>query len=528
MTSSHRKRTGVTLLVALALLAGGALLSVTAHGQDAGCPGGPRCIDYSTFDSDTDGWVAANADTTLTWLASKTLGTSSLATGVVQVYDPHISTSSAPWIKKTFYLQAGHYQLSVRAGEDLDIQQDIVTIYVRHDGTVSGWYGSLSPWYFLDIYSQVITVDQPGPVDVEIENSKNFYIDSIALESMDAGAPTLTPTTVIYTPNPSQPTPTASTTPIPYAQQATPMPVPTAVCSNAQPTPVGQYVTETVTTTTWSMLETFWGIDLYSDMGAWQRTGVIDWVAAPDHTGDASGAARLKYDNAPVTNAIILPVVFTGTYYLNAWAQADVVPVGATAYMEVWAMSGTWSRVAQIAIGAQHWYPLHVTITGDPTALAFVATRSDSPSSGFAYIDDIYLYAPESNMPYCSGAYPGTTTSMTGSGLYGGSDSVTLLYPGDKPCPGEVMQPNNIWGMILAQFTLFLDAQMAWSPVHVLGTTRDLAQQFMLGPIGGMVALATIIFDWRIPITMLEIYLAFQAGLGIIGIWKVIRRAFII
>ena len=325
-------------------------------------------------------------------------------------------------------------------------------------------------------------------------------------------------------------------TPIPYSAQATPAAPAAAVCQSGTPVPVSDIPSYSATPVSGviGMLETFqqYSVDLSS---RWSRSGNVV-PSGSDHTGDGGVSIKIQYDPHWATTtasgfdqALILETNFGVATWVNAYAQADVVLAGGSAKMEIWELVGsTWSRVGSDSIGAQYWYPIHAAISASATHIAFVPARSDTPSAGWTYLDDVYIYSPEANQPYCSGGYPTGTMAINGGDISNGNGSTTIMYPVGKECPTSIMQPNNIWGMLLAQATLFLDGQMAWAPSHVLGATRDLAQQFMLGPLGGIIQIGTIILDWSVPITMLKIYIAFQAGLAVIGIWKTIRRAFIV
>jgi hypothetical protein len=247
---------------------------------------------------------------------------------------------------------------------------------------------------------------------------------------------------------------------------------------------------------------------------------------------------RVAYDNhgaitstGNFTNALILTTGYGYAIQLNGWAKANVVPIGETASIQVWELyAGTWTRSANISVSAGRWYPFHSDISATAEQVAFVPVRSDAPGAGYMLLDDIYLYAPADNAPYCNGQYPVDVVSFTGGGFDSGigGSTTTIMVPVGKDCPTAVMRPNNLWGLLLAQVTVWLDGVMALAPSHVMGSTRDLARTYMIGPLGGVVSLAVVVLDWRIPLAMLSIYLAFEVGLGIVGIWKLIRRTFFV
>jgi hypothetical protein len=518
-------------LIFLALIA--LVFSDPVYGQSTGCPDGADCIDASNFDTDLDGWVAESA--TASWMESKTLSNplgNSLANGVLHIYDYRTNSGSdpmnnAPGIYKSFYLQPGNYRIVVRAGQDLNLSASSLFVSARSDTLDWNWSSALLAWYYSNLTSRTaFTISSPGQVRIRVVTGANAYFDYIWLEKSPDGYPTATPSGPTITPG----GPTA----VPYSQQATPVPPGTAVCQAAPVSTIPAYATPSAYTgTTFSTLETFDIGSIYRGYLPWSKFGNVTINSGNDHTGGESSSASIQYDPhwnetsmASFDQALVMTSSYGQDFWINAWAQADVVPITQTAKMEVWQkISGTWELVVATTVSAQQWYPIHAAISAAATEVAFVAARSDLPSAGYILLDDVYVYAPESNMPYCDGTYPAGTIGIDDSNNVAGTQ---MQWPADKPCPGGIMQPNNMWGMILAQLTLFLDQQMAMSPIHVLGTTRDLAQQFMLGPIGGLIMLATIILDWNIPIIMLEAYIAFQFGMGVIGIWKLIRRAFIV
>lgn len=500
-----------------------------ALGQSVdGCPTGADCAASSTFDADTDGWSVQSAD--IGWLAAFSAGFTQ-ADGVVRVYNyqQRDQGTNAMGIYKSFWLQPGQYQIRFRATQDIDWAHGVVVVVDSPDVVAHTWSSRLSEWYFQEFTTSYFTLYSPQMVKVRIATGANAYFDYVYVERLPDTLPTATQ--IAATNTPGGPTSTPRPTAIPVGSQATPVPAATAVCRPA-PTVPDIYATPSAYTGT-----SFSVVDLF-DTGswpsnttlAWQRLGGATITQGADHSGNMSGAALLPYAGhygqttlSSLDQALVLPVSYGYPVWLNAWAQSDAVPVGQTAQMEVWERSGgSWSRIAVVTISAQQWYPLHAAVSANATEIAFTAVRSDIPSGGQAYLDDVYIYSPESNTPYCNGTYPANTT---GSRDTTNLDGVDLQYPANKPCPTAIMQPNNIWGMILAQLTIFLDRQMAMAPLHVQGTTRDLAQQFMIGPLGGVIILGSMVFDWNIPIISMELYITFQAGLIIIGIWKLIRRS---
>ena len=523
------------LLLGLALvgLIGASFRPVMGQTVD-GCPYGADCTSSSTFDSTTDGWLADKV--TAVWIKDYISGIDTVA-GVLKVdnyqqYDPN---QTSPGIYKFFYLQPGQYQVRFRASTEPSLWLWLTGVFVTVNSVdiiQHVWSSHLSIFGFSTFTTSYFTVLDPQQVKIQVITDNPAFFDYIYLEKVPEIVPTATQ--IAPTNTPGGPTSTPRPTSIPISQQATPMPPATAVCISAPAGGIPTYATPAVYTgTTMSIVELFNHGPVLPNTIAWSKLGNVTITNGNDHSGNRSGSALMQYDPhwnqstlSGFTNALVYPISYGYMLWVNAWAQSDAVPVGQTAKMELWErVGGMWSIVTSVSISAQNWYPLHGSISASATDIAFVAVRSDTPSAGYGLLDDVYLYTPEGNLPYCDGSYP--------SGTIGAVDVTTLdgtfiQYPDDKPCPAGIMQPNNLWGMILAQLTLFLDRQMAMSPSHVLGTTRDMAAQFMLGPLGGIIQIGVIILDWSIPITMLKVYIAFQGGLAVIGIWKTIRRAFIV
>jgi hypothetical protein len=524
-----------------------------ASGQAVdGCPDGPDCIDAADFDTDLDGWSPYQSGAS--WMNDKTLGLGNLAYGLLYIHDQHYELGEGllSGASKTFYLQVGAYKVVLRAGQDatfLANRHQVRITYPDVSQTQTIFEHRFSAWSYGTFETGTFWITRPGSVRIDVGSDVPIasYYDFIYLEQQPSTSPTSTPTATFFhaTNTPGGPTetatipPTATTTPVPLAQQATSIPAGTSVCRNVTPTPTGGVpvygTTEPTPAFSISRLEQFEHYHIYNE--GWKRLGQVS-EGSDDHSGNGSYSAAISYDlhgaittTATFSNALTFsPLGFGYPIWLNAWAKADVVPVGQTAQAEVWQeIDGTWYLASSTNISAGRWYPIHAVLDAAADAIAFVATRSDSPSFGYALIDDVYLYAPESAAPFCSGEYPAGALGIRGipNSSYVYSPHM-LNYPGDKPCPGAVMEPNNLWGMILSQFTFFLDTLMAYAPAHLIGETRALAQQYLISPIGGLVILATVIIDWNIPMLAIKIFVAVEAGIGIVGIWKAIRRTFIV
>lgn len=533
----RHKQAAAAGIFALCVLCAYALF---ARAQSNGCTDA-TC---SYFETDTDGWQNGNDSTIVSWVSSKTLGLFSNADGVMVVDKVGQAMVKA---EKDIYLQTGQYHVVVRAGNDLTIGGGPLTaIYAYCENCTMAYspYNS-SPWGYGNFTSGVLTVDYPGNVRIVLEGKTKLYFDYVEVVPLTVTDATPTPDTFHPTATPR------SATAVPPTAQATPAPTGTAYCVPVTPTPAVPAYSLTPTPTPnandWALYEDF-GMTNQFVVG-WTAIGTLS-NASPDHTnkGEQSFSKALPYQSVAYSTTVatfntaltLIDSRFAGsTFWVDGWAQADVVPAGETAYIEVWgydSVSAVWRRLGRSAVSYTRWYPFHleITDTANIASLAFVGTRTDQPAqtAGAILLDDVTIYNALSHAPRCDGTVDPITTHISNGNLPGSivnpSTVTTLSYPQGKDCPPAVMAPNNLWGMILTQLTLFLDAQMAFSPSHVLGTTRDLAQQYMMGPLGGVVALGTVVFDWRVPLTMLGIYLAFQVGLGIVGIWKLIRRTFFV
>jgi hypothetical protein len=516
------------------------------------------CSDVSDFDADVNGWaLERTTGATLDWLESKSFGFwlwASTATGVLRA-------SGDFRIQKQVYLEPGNYRILYRAAADQQwngwgFQNPSLVFKGQTGNTIYALQPVTIDQTFRDIRSEIFTVDNPGPVMIEaftVETPATVYFDYIWVMN-DSGA---TPTPDLSTFAAPTRTPLSGTaTPIPT--QATPIPSATPYCVNA-PTPTpgpGGFATSTPTPTagpsptpgvnfSWSYLDTF-----SSNLLDWASFGNVYMTNNANHTPinetDLARSAFVAYNqtlSSPAgtfTNALAFNNAatdgFTLPFYVDGWAQTDNLPTGQSAYVEVWAYDepqSLWYKINQQQISPHNWYPFHITVdvpgggSGELRAFAFVARRTDDPTSGGIFIDDVYFYGDLDNAQRCDGSYPGGTVVLsepfnpTGSGGGGGT---RLEFPKDKPCPPDLNVPNNFWGPLLANLTLFLDGIFAFSPLHnnlnMAGTVHDLLNSPMVTYLQFM----ALFFDLRIPFAVIGVIVAINVANSIVALWLRIKE----
>lgn len=555
MKNWHRNLIFILIFIGLIVL----VIAAPVYGQSGDCGGASGCVDSSDFDTGLDGWVASYEGVTPTvdviWLASKSFGwlwwqTNASGVATMQTNGSYdlLHADQRVGMRKSFQLTPGRYVLVTRIAAD---RPSSSVVYYNIDGfgavNTARILGFWDTWQVLrtdDVNSNSFSVLTAGNVTVVLsaDYRSMTYLDYIYLLRLSDATPYPSSTPGLGTPTAL---PGATSTPMPPS--ATPIATGTAYCVPAPSTPTPGIPGDTSPTATPTALPAAIGWSYYD--GFDQALSGTDnfWVSAGSGVDIAYNVGHRALNAVGIPNSadpgggslerpalIYRPGGFiTSTFYIDAWAQASYVAEGRTQYLEVWTEdSGTalWSKAGEVAISHRLWYPSHWTITsaGSISAVAFVARRSDDVPVDKVYLDDVYLYGDLSLSPYCDGTFPPNTVFIGLDDNTPYQDGVTLSVSADRECPAAILRPNNLWGMILAQLTFFLDQLTALAPGHIPGQTRDMVQQYMLSPVGGLILLATIILDWNVPIIMLEIYIAFQGGLAVIGIWKTIRRAFIV
>jgi hypothetical protein len=549
----------------LAVLAFG-LAATRAQAQTPNCGGAAGCVSSSDFTLGADGWESSYGGIVPTvdvgWLNYKSFGVlfwQSEAYGVLTMttnanYD-YYNADQRSGIRKTFWLEPGRYQVAVRIAGDRPASS---VVYYTVDA-----FGSLRTAKILNFPQGIgnvgwteietteteatsFTIETVGDVSIVLtaDQYSTIYLDYVYLIRLSDVTPYPSATPGPGTPSATPGPPTATSTPIP--PQATPVPAATAYC---QPKPTAGLPAYTPTYgVRWSYFEGFDNA-LTGVNNFWATMG--EGVSIVYNVGHrALNAGGIPNSADPGGGSMDRPALIyrpttplTGTVYVDVWSTASFVAAGVTQQLEVWvedagyAGGAYWTKMDDVTVSHRTWYPAHWEISpptggdysGVISAIAFVAKRSDGAALEKVYLDDVSLYNHLTMAPYCDGTFPDGTEIVGPERDNGIDDDVYFInVPVGRDCPGDIMRPNNFWGMLLAGVTMFLDNQTALSPGHTPGTTRDLATQYVMSPLGGVVILASIILDWNIPITMIKIYFVFQIGLGVVGIWKLIRRTFIV
>ncbi len=548
----------VLLIVSLLIV----LPIITPYAQAQDNCGYSDCTDVSNFDTTLDGWgLERTFGTTIEWLSSKVFGMlwwTSSADGVMKA-------TGDMRVQKELYMQPGRYRILWRAAADKQwngwfFQDPSVVFKAQYGNTLFALDAVVIGQSFEDVTSGTFDIDNPGPVMIEIftvDVPATLYFDYIWIVRDDV-AGTATPWA---TGGPPTKTPLAGT-PTPVPTQATPIATPTGqYCVNA-PTPTpgpGQFATPTATATagpsptpapntSWSYLDTF-------------SQALLDWTVFGNNvymtnnanhtsanTTDLARSAFIGYNpslvvttTATFTSAIAFGVSggFTLPFYVDGWAMGDSLPTGEEAYVELWARDepeGVWFKVDEEQISAQHWYTFHFTVdamaggSGTVSAIAFLGRRTDDPGAGGIFLDDVYLYGDLDNARRCDGTYPTGTTIL--SSPVGRSDEVpgdeggwTYNWPLNKPCPPDIKVPNNFWGPLLAQVTVFLDNIYAMAPYHEPSSLTELVKNMIGSPIAIYFGVAATFFNLRIPLLALSIVLVLNLGRVVRGVWMIIKES---
>ena len=547
----------VLLIVSLLII----LPVVTPYAQAQDDCGYSDCTDVSNFDSDLDGWaLERTSGATLEWLASKTFGMlwwTSSADGVMK-------SSGDGRVQKELYMQPGRYRILFRAGADKFwngwfFEDPYVVFKGQYGNTQYALPGITLHQTFEDFTTGIFEIDNPGPVMIEAVafQPATMYFDYIWVVRDDtAGTPT-----PWATGGPPTKTPLAGT-PTPVPTQATPIATPTGqYCVNA-PTPTpgpGQFATPTATATagpsptpapnmSWSYLDTFsqalldwtvFGNNVYMTNNANHTSSNTQDLARSAFIGYNPTIALTTTDT--FTSAIAFEVSggFTLPFYVDGWAMGDSLPIGETAYVELWARDepeGLWFKIGEEQISPQHWYTFHLTVdemaggSGTVSAIAFLGRRSDDPGVGGIFLDDVYLYGDLENARRCDGTYPTGTTILSSpvgrsDEVPGDKDGWTYDWPANKPCPPDIKVPNNFWGPLLAQVTVFLDNVYAMAPYHEPSSLTTMVQNFIGSPIAIYFGVAATFFNLRIPLLALGIVLVLNIGIMVRGVWMIIKES---
>ena len=540
------RRLTALLIFSTLLSLGGASLSAGPAAAQSDC-GGYTCVDASNFDSTVDGWAAGTPETQVSWIESKAFSGNFWLPrdGVLKSYTTN--ADSLVIVKKEFYAQPGQYRVLWSSGADgLDtwVTRVYVVSKVSQANDVGGTQIAKAEAIraFQEHTSDLFTVTAPGSITIIFATTTNvyYYMDYAWLVQDTGATATPVPGQATATPRPG--------TPIPEGAQATSIAVPTQYCYTlgATATPGLPQFGPTATPTATPNAVTDWAVFDAFDLGGlsslyWRMTGsYVDGSTDTTHSGTHYGAVSIGFtvdppgwDGTSLTRSGIVferSGGFPNPFYVDGWSMAEVIPTGATASLQVYKYSdiGIWSSAGSQQISARNWYPFHVTIsTADIQAIAILTTRSDEPvaGSGAAYVDDVLVYGNTTWAPRCDGSLPAGANVISGEIAPTTADSTQMLWPLGRLCPKDLTAPNNFWGPLLAQLTLFMDHLSAFWPLHVEGITTDIARSLIQSPLVTFVVLAGTFFDLRLPLLAVSIILAAEGARAALSIWMVIKRA---
>ncbi|MCS6909083.1 MAG: hypothetical protein NZM11_00715 [Anaerolineales bacterium] len=487
-----------------------------AHAQ-ADC-GGYTCVDVSDFASGLNGWTPG-LYTSLTLTNSLTFtgggifgwgGWTSTANGVLIVRNT-VSPDAPPtsWpdpeFSKTVSLTPGTYRLMYRVSyawsPKVRIEADnahgivITPALPRCEYTSPGRR-------FNQCEEAAFTVDRTTNVKFTLS------FPELLPEPLDPNLAAfdyiwIVRTSTYYpTPNPATPTRPFVSTPLPQATprcqpRATPTP---SYYGTPTPTPAGddmQYL-ERFNTNDWSRL--------------WQPSNAYVWRTSPNRGVDSQGfGASVGITFAPASQtpdsapALIYSLSSSRTVYLDGWVYAASIPSGTIARVRVWRFDGgSWSVVSEHNASSGTWHPFGATIPAPFTAIAISAVRTDGNTTDYLNVDDLLLYNNLAYRPYCDGSFPPGPGGSTDPYNPSGSTGWVIPYPQDKSCPPPVNVPNNFWGPILANLTVWVDTLFAESPEQEPGRipegVRMVLTPFMIAMTLAAVFLNLQTFVWAVGI----------------------------
>lgn len=484
----------LTALMALSLLA--SIFQVSppparveaAPVEQSGECAGYECVYTSDFNSGTDGW-SVGLYTQASWVESMTFSGGALwwswtstASGVLKVVntvsvDANPGSWPDPSIYKTFNLTAGTYRIIYRASYPFTpethvfadnahgVTQSASLPNCEYDDPGQRFNQCVEPTFYVDRDTTVtVKMNFPELLPEPLSPSQAAF-DYIWVVRQSSYFPT---------PNPATPTQPFGATPLPEATprcQPSATPTPTYF-GTPTPTPDGE--------TDFALLERF-NVSEWSQY--WQPSNGLVFQTSPNRGVDTPGfgaSVAVTYgdlsNNPGTAPALVFSVASTRTVYLDGYVYAQRIPSGLTATLKVWKYaSGSWSSVGTHTVSSGTWYPFGATISGPVEAIAITAGRSDGNTTEYLNVDDLYVYNALKYRPYCNGAFPpgpgggdiDDTPNPNDPAEQGNNWSI--LYPDDKPCPPSVRVPNNFWGPILANLTVWFDTIYAESPEYEVG-----------------------------------------------------------
>jgi len=493
-----------------------------------------------TEPGDVAAWSVQPGGAQKEWMAEKTFGIFGMGNtgyGVMKV-------SGIGLVSRGIYLYPGTYRLVYRGGVDLGFNQGSIVWWKKYDTAA---YQGLETIYHNDIFEEksvafeVATLGNYWIAIGDMIDGRGKYLDYACLQNVTGVEPTPTPITCgscWATPTPYTQTPT------PYPSPSTPMPAEDWVCSSESTgsgaTATPRPYTTTVTATpqpgglAMAVLENFeYGINAegFSVIGSgFGNSAGMEANPGPSGGNNSYGIPYADNGTGPAAT-LNSAIVFenqglTEGVWMDVWASADIVPVGEYAHIYIWLRDGVdeqWYRVATRQVGAINWHPVQLGLdteatvpSGEISAVALTASRTDDPGGGWMYVDNWYLYNRTEYAPPCDGSYPLEALPITSVG--------GIPWPADKPCPPSINQANNFWGPILTQFQVWLYNIFRDADLHTPGAWVAWGKLAIIEPMISILVYLGVLFD--LSYVMLFVGLAMgvvMITLVILG-WKALKR----
>lgn len=497
------------LPIALALLAGTLGLSVwVAQAADFAC-GQYTCVAAIEWDG-PHGWTVATHPNTgggadLSVLEQHSFGFvfPSTARGVLRV-GPGVRSVGIN--ATTWDVPPGTYRLVTRMGSEKDLWSAGQNITVTAIDAARS-QTALGTWLvrdeFVEYISAPFTITVAGPVTFAFEGDarKPFYLDFIWVTRVQTG-----PGTPTATPLPATATPAPTATPYCYTPPATPPIPPFGATATPTPDPASD----------WFVFSDFNGSSLPA---GWSQTGTGSITVA-------FGAAYIPASTAGNRVGLTYQRAYNSPFYVSGRASAQFVPAGRTMRLEIWVYDGAWSQATNFIISSGRDYPFYAQINApNVTAVSFSGRMDDESTAYGISLAYVWIFGRRERGPIC-GASGQPVDPIKAPPLQGAPpDANAITWPLDKPCPSPVLQePNNFWGPILTQVTLFLDGLFAFSPAYQSGQLMQMADALFRGPAGLYASIYGTMIDLRFVITMAGIVLASELVRGFWSIWMFLKR----
>lgn len=531
------------LLAAAVLCAALAVLPTPPARAQTAC-GDYTCVEEFNFDSDLDGWYSVQPGTVSNWLESKSftiecewwefwcIPSTSTANGVMAVsMNPPFSYVVFPFAKMERWvtLDPGTYKivttfanvpLSFDGTASTERNMSLEVYYNNTNNEISdGGNWPTSDEQFREYESETFVVDRATSVRLTAyftEASVPIYVDYIWVVRTSTSYPT---------PNPLTPT-------IPAL--ATAVPMPTEVCRPLA-TPAPPAFSLTPTATPLPPLYYFNSFGSNKSLGNWSvLAGDVGWVLSPARNvgGLDGGAIRIKFSNSASAitsrNAFAFGIspAHTGPIYINGFVYvSDPIPSGTSVRLEVFYLDGSlnWQKQNEHTVGQSRWQPFHTALPSvSIQGIALAAYRTDTNTTLSLYVDDVTVYDNFTNRPYCN------WSNSDGSDNNGAPPELPgineIVYPVDKPCPPAINEPNNFWGPILTQLTLWADSFFAFSAAYAPGQMTTWVNTFTTQPMALYYGLYATILDFRIAVACMLLMFGAETFRTGWSVWMFLKR----